>query len=201
MDGAALPKVKAASAAEVCRQFDLAPEARPLLQDKQTPRQFLDALLAGRHYRAAVPFLAYALPAREAVWWGCLCWRHLAGSRPPAEAAACKAAAKWVLEPTEENRRAAEAAANAAGLATPAGSLALAAFWSGGSITPPNLPAVAPKPHMTPRAIAAALRLASVQGDPAKIPETLRAFVELGLGVAEGKVVWPEIKQKAPAKA
>jgi hypothetical protein len=195
-----LVKVKAAAAAEVCRQFDLRAEARPLLKDKQTPREFLDALLAAQQYRTAIEFLAHALPAREAVWWGCLCVWHVTPGLPPPEEAACKAAAQWVFEPTEDNRRAAQAPGEAAGLGTPAGALATAAFWSGGSLTPPELPPVAPQPFMSARAVAGAVRLAATKAKPGKMREAERVFGEIGLGVAEGKTVWPEIK-KAPAKA
>jgi hypothetical protein len=38
--------------------------------------------------------------------------------------------------------------------------------------------------------------LAAVKGDPIKIADTQRLFVELGIGVAEGRVAWPDIKKK-----
>src|ERR1700693_4596004 len=100
-----LTKVNAAKAAEVCEHFDLKEEARPFLQPGATPRAFLDALLANRQYQAAISFVAHALPQREAVWWGCLCLRHVRPAPlPAAEEAACRAAVQWVLEPTEKNR-------------------------------------------------------------------------------------------------
>jgi hypothetical protein len=179
----------------------LAEAARPLLQDGLTPRQFLDVLLAKEQYKAAVDFVAHALPPREAVWWGCICLRHLGGPKlPPLEEAACKAALQWVLDPTEENRRAAEEPGTAAGFGTAAGTLAMAAFWSGGSIAPPKLPAVPAAPFMTAKAVAGAVMLLSTKADPLKITDTQRIFVEMGIGVADGSVVWPEFKKKAPAK-
>jgi hypothetical protein len=192
-----LKQVNATKATEVCRQFELKEEARPLLGDGLTPREFLDALLADRQYQAAIPFVAHALPQREAVWWGCLCLRHVSGpGLPPAEEAACKAAVQWVLEPTEERRRQARAPGDAVGVGKPAGALALAASWTGGSLSPPNLPAVPPSPFMTAKAVAGAVLLAAAKADPPRITDTQRLFVELGIDVAAGRARWPETRTR-----
>jgi hypothetical protein len=197
-----LTKVKAARAAEICQHFELKEEARPLLAPDATPREFLDALLAGRQFQAAIAFVAHALPQREAVWWGCLCLRHACPAPlPPKEEEACKAAVQWVLEPTEENRRRARGPGEAAGVGTPAGALALAASWTGGSLSPPNLPPVPPSPYMTAKGVVGAVLLAATKGDPAKIVDTQRLFVELGIDLASGRVQWPEIKKRTPGKA
>lgn len=194
-------KVKAARAAEICRHFDLKDEARPLLREGLSPQEFADALLAHQQYAAAVDFVAHALPPREAVWWGCLCLRHAKDAQlSPPEEVACKVAVQWVLEPTEEHRAAAQAPAEAAGLGTPAGGLAMAVAWSGGSLSPANLPPVPPGPYLPARAVAGAVLLAAVKGDPVKIADTQRLFVELGLGVAEGRFAWPETKKPAPGQ-
>jgi hypothetical protein len=196
-----LTKVQATKAAEVCQHLDLKEEARPLLQPNLTPRDFLDALLAKRQYQAAIPFVAHALPQREAVWWGCLCLRHVSkAALPPAEDAAFKAAVQWVLQPTEENRGGAKGAGEVAGVGVPAGALALAASWTGGSLAPANLPAVPPSPFMTAKGVAGAVLLAATKADPTKIADTQRLFVELGIDVAQGHVLWPEIKNKTPSK-
>jgi hypothetical protein len=197
----ALIKIKATSAAEVCRNFDLRPEVKPLLHDGQSPREFLDALLAEKKHAQAIDFLAHALPHREAIWWGCLCLRHAIGSASAQDAEALKAAARWVLDPTEENRAAAKAPGEAAGIGTPAGGLALATVWTGGSLAPPmrstnpkvpQPPPVPPGPFVPAKAVAGSILLASTKADPTKIRETQRAFVELGIGVAEGRFTWPE---------
>jgi hypothetical protein len=204
---APLTKVKAAKAAEVCRNFTLKEETRPLLTEDQTPRGFLEALLANKRYAAAIDFVAHALPPREAIWWGCLCLQHAKGSSlAPLETAAFKAAVAWVLEPIEENRRAARAPGEAAGAGNPAGGLAMAAAWTGGSLAPPSAPnpnpkvpappPVPPGPFLPAKAVAGSILLASVKSEPAKIADTQRLFVEMGIGVAEGRFVWPEVKPK-----
>lgn len=202
MQAPALAKITAATAADVCKNFELKEEARPLLTPSQTPREFLEVLLANKKNAAAIDFLAHALPAREAIWWGSLCLQHVSGSKlPPVEAAAEKAAVRWVLDPTEENRRAAQAPGEAARVGTSAGCLAMAATWTGGSLAPPvpsphakapPIPPVPPGPFLPAEAVAGAVMLAAVKAEPTKVIETQRLFVELGVGVAEGRFVWPE---------
>jgi hypothetical protein len=195
MSQGAWVKVKAPRASAVCQHFDLKEEARPLLGNGLSPQEFVAALLAQKQHAAAIDFLAHALPPREAVWWGCLCLKHAAGSALSApEEAAYKAAARWVLEPSEDNRKAAQAPAEKAGLGKPAGGLAMAAAWTGGSLAPPNLPPVPPGAFLPARAVAGAIQLAAVKADPVRIADTQRLFAELGVGVAEGRFVWPDRK-------
>ena len=188
MEKETLVKVKADTAAEVCASFDLRQEARPLLRDGMGPREFVEALVTNKRYIAAIDFMAHALPAREAVWWGCLCLQHASGGNlSPPDKAACKAAVQWVIEPTDENRAAAQALAQEAGLVSPAGQLAMAANQTGGNIAPPNAPPMAPAPFAPAKAVAGAVKMATTKADPIKIVETQRLYVELGIGVAEGR--------------
>jgi hypothetical protein len=177
-----------ASAAEICARFELNEKARPLLREEMEAPEFVAALLANRQYVAGIDFMAHVLPAREAVWWGCLCLQHACGSDlAPADKAAAIAAMRWVLQPTEENRAAAKAPAETAGHASPAGVLARAANWTGGSLGPPDMPPVPPGPFMPAMAVATAIKFAAVKVEPHRMVETRRLFVELGIGVAEGR--------------
>ncbi len=199
MSQSAWSKVSARKAAEVCGQYELSKDARKVLRDGLTPQQFIELLVQAGRFLDAVDFLAHALPRREAVWWACLGIRHAQGTElPPKELAALTAVVDWVLEPDEPKRRAAQAAGEAADYGTPAGSAAFAVYGSGGSLGPPNLPEVPPEPFMTAKAVAGSLALASVQGDPATMPAVQRELVELGIAIAEGKVVWPAVVKAAP---
>ena len=105
----------------------------------------------------------------------------------PAAAKAVAIAEGWVKDPSEANRRAAEAAANAAGYGTAAGSLAAAAFWSGGSIAPAKHETVPPKEELTGIAVAGAILLAS-SITASGLANAKRRFVALGAEVASGKI-------------
>src|SRR5690242_6911001 len=118
---------------EIAGRGPLGDDAKALLAPGLKPPAYLDRLLQKGLVKDALSFVAAWLPAREAVWWGCLCaWHHGRPKPSDKEAAALRAALRWVHEPSEENRRAAKAAGDAVGgPATPAGALALAAAWSG----------------------------------------------------------------------
>jgi hypothetical protein len=108
---------------------------------------------------------------------------------PPKAAAAVTAAEKWVAAPTEDNRRAAEAAN---GLETPAGCAAMAASWSGGSLAPPDKPALRPAEHLTGTAVVGALFQAALQTEPEQFADKVRQFLNLGVAVATGSHRWKE---------
>jgi hypothetical protein len=192
------PLTRAEQTEALAARAGLDEPARALLRPGLTPRDYLDGLTAAGQHVAAVRLLAWALGRREAVWWAGLCAREALDEKdPPAERAAVEAAQKWAAAPTEENRRLAEAAAAAADYGTPGGCAAVAAFWSGGSLAPAKLPAVAPPEHLLPGAVANGVTLAGVKRDPGKAAERYRRFLALGLEVAEGKNRWPEEKPAA----
>jgi len=175
--------IEGLTAADICARFDANKQALALLREGMAPGEFVQALIAKRQYVNGIDFMAHVLPAREGVWWGCLCVEHVCGANlTEPDRAALLAAASWVLWPTEANRAAAQAPAEAAGRASPAGTLAMAANVVG---------AAGPVPLSPAKAVANAVKLATTKGDPARIADTQRLFVELGMGVAEGRFTWP----------
>jgi hypothetical protein len=198
MSSAELAKISFKTAAEVGERCRLGDEARALVSDGVTPRAFLKKLAAQSLPLDAIRFLAHALPKREAVWWACACAEQLEGAAVSAEAAlALNAAKTWVIDPSDENRRAAFKAAEAADFGTPAGCAALAAYLSGGSLTPANVKAVPPAEHLTADMVTASLTLAGVIREPEKSAEKYASFLNLGLEVASGQRVWPEAPKPA----
>jgi hypothetical protein len=181
----------ARSAAEVCRHEALSADLGALTRPNQTAGQFLTELLKTSDFPRATQFLAAALPKRAAVWWACQCVRESHASAGPSAEAALRAAERWAGEPTDEHRRAAFAAAEAAGVATPAGCAALAAFLSDGSLAPPDVAAVPPAEHLTASAVAGAVMLAAVAGQPERAAQRFEKFLALGTDVARGNRRWP----------
>jgi hypothetical protein len=165
---------------------------KKLLGDDLTARQFFDLLWKKELYTDATHFMAHALPKRAAVWWGCLClWLILRPHDPPDEIkAALTGAVRWVQDPSEENRRAAGAAGQEAKLHTPAGCLAMAAYFSDVSMNPPDQPKVPPPPELTPQTVANAVMMAAFQGDPAQHQRRQRRFLSLALDVAQRNNRW-----------
>jgi hypothetical protein len=179
------------TATDLCKAFALGDEAAPLLKPELTPRQFLDLLREKKLTLDAIRLLAHDLPKRDAVWWACQCARLVAADPPPPKAiAALDAAEKWCKDPNEGTRRATQPAAEAAALGTPAGCAALAAFFSGGSLGPPNVAPIPPGEFLTAKAASGAVLLAGVLSEPEKAADKYDQFLALGLEIAGGKRPW-----------
>jgi hypothetical protein len=185
-----LAKIEAGTAAEICARFLLNKQAQALLGTDMAPHQFLEALMTHKQYVSGIDFLAHALPPREAVWWGCLCFQHACGdSMSPPDRAAAAATLQWVLQPGDSARTAAKSPAEAAGPASVAGALAMAVYQTGPGLAADGRTPATPAPFASAKAVANAVKIACTKIDPAKMIETQKSFVELGIGVAEGRFI------------
>jgi len=138
----------------------------------------------------ATRLVAHAMPAREGVWWACACSRHTApsGANPAAETTVRDAAEEWVRRPTDEHRRAAMKQAETTGFGSPEAWAAVAAFWSGDSMAPPEAPKVPPQPHFTGLAVAGAVALAAARGPATRREARLQRFLAAAKDIASGGV-------------
>lgn len=188
MTPTAQPRPAARPTAELVAPLPLTDPAKALLAPDVTVRQFLDKVTAAGLTVDALRILALALPKPEAVWWACVCIRK-AVPKPWRVAAedAVDAAEKWVTDPSDANRRACGAVAEAAGWDTAAGCVAGAAWLSGGSLSPPKLPPVQPREDLTGQTVAGALMLAATV-DPATTAVALGTFLQIGMTIADGKL-------------
>jgi hypothetical protein len=170
---------------------ELGEEAMALVRAEMHPRELVESLMEKLLFPDAVRLVAHALPKREAVWWAWVCARRAAGDAPaPPIKAALDATEKWIAQPTDELRRQAMDAAQTAGLGTGAGCAGLAAFFSGGSLAPPDAPPVPPGEYLTAKAVSGAVIFAAVSKEPEKAPEKFRAFVAQGLEVTQRIKLW-----------
>ncbi len=183
----ALNKVLIPKAAAICQDIELGPEAKLCLQADPSSVDFLQLLLQQQLYPDAVRFMARALPKREAVWWACLCARStLHETSAPEFINALTVAEAWVYKPTEDNRRQANAAAQAAGFDNAVAWAAMAAFWSDGSMAPENLPVVPPADNLCSKAVSGAVMLAAVLKQPEKAQDKYRFFLQQAVDIANG---------------
>lgn len=183
------------TAMEISTRYEVAEEAGAFLKDGLAPEAFLEQLERAKLYGDAVEFLAYMLPAREAIWWGSQCLWHQYQGKPPAEAdRALGFIVGWVLYPEDARRRECEAVSEKVGSDTAAGSLALAVFLSGGSVLPPGMPRVDPPPFMTAKLVARAVLLAALDGPPEQSQAAYRQFQRLGRDIAGGKNLWTGVR-------
>lgn len=113
----------------------------------------------------AVAFIGHALPRFEALAWATHVLEREAAAHAlsRADRQALDHALRWLGEPNDLTRRAALEAAEAAGERAPERMLATGVFFSGGSISDPDLPPVAPAPELAGRFAAIAVTLAAAR--------------------------------------
>lgn len=161
----------------------VAPDALPP-EGKPPAEHFADLRAAGDR-KGAVQFLALALPRYESIAWSAHVIEEVANARKLAgpDRAALDYALRWLGEPNDDRRRAAFAAADAAGERAPERFLGMAVFFSGGSISGVDLPPVPPAPELTGKMAGGALTFATDHAvDPVA---TLDRALDLGEKVAE----------------
>jgi hypothetical protein len=180
-----LVRIAARRPKEVCATLQIDEYSRALLEADPSPSRFLTALIERAYSADAVAYLAHALPKADAVSWACQCVRMVLGDQPPIVAVKALAAAEtWAREPGADSSRAAGAAAVESPNDRGARLAALAAFWSGASLVPADLPPVPPPAGLTGAGVAGAVTLAATSGDPASIPQRYREFLARGILIA-----------------
>jgi uncharacterized protein DUF6931 len=182
-----LVKLAGRDLAAVTPHLALAPPAEELLARCTEASEALDRLESAGFLVEATRLVAHTLPKREAVWWACMCVAHTApADLPAADRAAREAAEDWVRQQTDRSRRLAWEHAQASGCVSPEAWAAVAAFWSGGSMSPEGQPDVPPAPHLCGQAAAGAVALAAVRGDAVRRDDRLHRFLESGRNIAAG---------------
>lgn len=182
-----LPKLQQIELPVLLGQLKLRQEAAAAADGCNSVTDLLAALESGEFDLEAMRLFAFALPKREAVWWACMCARHTTPAQVSAvDLAALEAAEIWVRLQTDKSRRAAMDHAQKSGFGSPEAWAAVAAFWSGNSLSPHDQPKVPPAQHLTGTAVAGAVQLASVRGDPARQRARLNAFLSSAHEIAAG---------------
>lgn len=129
----------------------------------------------------AITFLGHALPRLEALAWSARILEEAAAGRElrRADRQALDHSLRWLGDPSEAARRAASDAAALAGERSAERMLALGVFYSGGSISDPDLPPIQPPPELAGRLAAAAILIAAAR------VEDRNAFFSHALEVGE----------------
>lgn len=141
-------------------------------------------LREGGDMPVAVRYLGHALPRFEAVAWAAHLLEDWSRATPPgvAERQALDCAIRWIEEPSEEYRRAAQEAARRADDNSAERLVADAVFMSGGSISQPDLPPVQPPQQACGSFAASAVIVAAYRSADPKA--ALAAACEAGEKVA-----------------
>ncbi|SMC22837.1 hypothetical protein SAMN02745857_01485 [Andreprevotia lacus DSM 23236] len=181
-----MPLDLAQPAAHFAQRFAISDEGKTLLGGtlSQTLAQLQDKQL----WPDALHLLAYALNKRDAVAWA---WA--AANTVPDQTDAARAGLQhvqqWLQAGDESLRLGLCAEAQAIGMEQAAASVALAAFWSGGSMVEADQPELLPADSLCHHAAACAVQLAgSVQ--PEQAAERYKLWIKLAAEIAAGKRVY-----------
>jgi hypothetical protein len=159
--------------------YELSEEAQIILRPDASSAASVSDLAAAGLFPDALKVLAHSLGGRKCIAWAMACLRELKLSTPKQEVAIA-AVEKWLAEPNDDNRRAAQDAAQQAKISTPAGCIAQAVFFSEGSIAPKGVNEVPPPPHVAEKIAAGAVLLAVVL-EPTKAAERYQRCLAIGL--------------------
>ncbi|MCA8977188.1 MAG: hypothetical protein KDC98_20875 [Planctomycetes bacterium] len=185
-----LERFRARSAAEICSGCDFENDIAPWLTDEPDAATFLQRLLDGGAAKDAVRFLCHALEPREAVWLAWDAAGGVDGDGAVATTEALAATSAWLVEGTDELRRAAHDAAERCGLDTAAGCAAMAVFFAEGSLGPPDLEQEVPAPPGTCAKIATGALLLAAVRDPVHADERAAGYVARWFELAATEPPW-----------
>jgi len=153
--------------------------ARSLVKGEFSPSAYLGALEESALFEDAIRFRAHELPLRSAVAWAAACVRDLRAAGVVPDSKSLEAAENWLKVPDDSTRWAARDAADKSGMSVPDDCVAMAVFFSGGSMSPPGAPEAPPPPQASQQFSAAAVRLAVLSVTPEKSKEPYRRALEI----------------------
>lgn len=180
-----MSQIRFATARDVFDSFTLAPSSIRAEPTDELPLDFLRGLVAKGKLEDAIAFCGYLLPRREVVWWACRSVRSLLGEAARSNSEGLNIAEAWVREPDAQHRKSADDFGKTADRDQPMSWLALAAAWSGGTISMGTALAVAPPPELTPHAARVAILLSARHLAPEERRTRLAGCVEDGARLAE----------------
>lgn len=185
MTGMAWNRVRWTEARQITDMLEWSPAPEGEPDASLPPKAFFEALMKAGRLVQATQFLGLALPRWEAVAWAARAVRDRRAEAPrkPAEIEALKRALLWVQDPTETRRRAVYEAAEAAPTSSPERLAALAAFFSGGTVTPPDCQPIQ-APHDAAGKLAAGAVIAAVFSGPEPF-RALENYLNEGVAMAE----------------
>jgi hypothetical protein len=180
-----------ASAIEVSTAYEAGPAVRAIAYGNVTPVDAIEQLSASGELLEAIQFMARWLTKREAIWWGAMClWQSRRPQMSAPAEGALQAIVLWVLDPNEEQRYLVREKSSLVKATEPVSALALALYFSGGSISKPGLPVVEPEADATADTIAKMLRSIAARVPNYRQNEAYQQFLRIGMEIVSGESHW-----------
>lgn len=144
-----------------------------------TPSQHVERLNQKKQYKEAVHFTAKNLSKPKAVEWACQCVHTACDEQlSPEHREAIQLAEEWTTDPSETNRLRVVPAVESIGLGSPAGCIAAAVAFSGGSLGPPHVEPIPPDEGLTAKAVVGAVTMAAIGQQPELANERYQRFLD-----------------------
>jgi len=180
-------KIVSERACDIIDATDLDPASAELLSPEIRPEKLIHELSEAKQWPDAIKVMTRALPAREAVWWACVCARQMETlADNENEMAALEAAEKWVFKPNDENRRAAFQAAEDNTSQSAGNLVALGAGLSGGNIPVPDNQYVEVDSAAFAQTVDAAVMISASEKKGEQLHEQFAQFLKFGEDIACG---------------
>ena len=180
-------KIPYADSRILLQQFELSEAELKKTLEPLSPHEVIESLRAQKLYIDLINFISHGLPVREGIWWACLALDLRSDIWSPEENRALEECKRWVTEPDEHKRRAAEYFADNLDNTSAVRWLAQSVFWSGhGSITPPGEPVTLPPDFLHAKASSGAINTAAVIPEWGGYEDYYQRVISSGLDLAQG---------------
>jgi hypothetical protein len=185
LDEAPLKKFNEEQLVDIMQALELSDELKRQLLSYDNSTQRFNHLFSGGEYQAALNLMALSLPKREAIWWGYVCLEKQDSLMKDTQTqSVMQLIEAWVRHPDDDKRRTAKKMADHFDCYTAPSWLAMAIFWSGGSIAPLGQFEVEAKPFMAGHAVFNAISMV-VESDVDCV-NLQKQYLKQGLHVAMG---------------
>ena len=166
---------------ETADNANLTLAAHSLLRDDSTDNGFLASLEQQSLYEDAIRFLAAKMPVADGVKWALECSQQLVpADKRESMRETLDASDQWVKAPSDGTRWGAKDTADRTSAEAPANLIALAVYFSGGSIASPGSPEVQPPPFLAQKMIAAGIQSAVMAEDMQHLKDRQQRALSMG---------------------
>ncbi len=174
--------------AEIANEANLSEEARALIKEDIGPSRYVDLLESQGLFKDAILFLTHGFPIQLTIKWGCSCSRELLSIQQIEKSkASLQAADSWLEAPGDQTRWDARNAAEKSNMSSPVDLIAMAAFFSGGSIAPPEAPATFPPPYLASKLAGGAIQMVVLSQYPEKSADRYRRTLQISREIVKGE--------------
>lgn len=181
--------------------------AAPILARYQAPKEvvkesvrcvsameLLDWLVLEKRFQQAIDFVAHWMTSEQAIWWGCLAiWEVDRQRGNPKIEQAMGSVVQWLNDRKEERRRLLAKIHEQLGPKEPVAMLCMAAFFSEGSISGPDLPPVTAPKFTYAIIVAGTVNVIAAKAPPIQHSGRCKQLLRLAMEVLQNVNHWKKV--------